>query len=81
MEHVYRQMGQEPPKQKRILEINPDHPVFDRMKTLSSAQQKDWSELLYFQALISEGTKVSDPKAFVKKMTQVMVDSAPLVQV
>ncbi len=76
MEQMYRQMGQEVPKTKRVMEINPDHPLFARMQTLSRDAQKDWSELLYFQALISEGTKVEDPASFVRKMTKVMVDSA-----
>ena len=76
MEQMYRQMGQEPPKTKRVMELNPNHPLFTRMQGLSRESQKDWSELLYFQALISEGTKVEDPASFVRKMTKVMVESA-----
>ena len=76
MEQIYRQMGQEVPKAKRVLELNPDHPLFARMRGLSKESQKEWSELLYFQALISEGAKVEDPAAFVRTMTKVMVDSA-----
>lgn len=76
MEHMFRQMGQEPPKTKRVLELNPNHPIFARMQGLPAETQKDWSELLYFQALISEGTKVEDPASFVRKMTKVMVESA-----
>lgn len=75
MEQMYRQMGKEPPKTKRVMEINPEHPIFARMQTLSRETQKDWSELLYFQALISEGAKIQDPSNFVKKMTKVMVGS------
>ena len=76
MEQMYRQMGQEPPKTKRVMELNPNHPLFTRMQGLSRESQKDWSELLYFQALISEGAKVEDPASFVRKMTKVMVESA-----
>jgi molecular chaperone HtpG len=76
MEQMYRQMGQEPPKTKRVMELNPNHPLFTRMQGLSRESQKDWSELLYFQALISEGTKVEDPASFVRKMTKVMVESS-----
>lgn len=75
MSQMLRQMGQEVPQQKRILEINPDHKLFDRMKTLPSEEQKDWAELLYYQALISEGKAVTNPSAFVQKMTKVMVNS------
>jgi molecular chaperone HtpG len=75
MEQMYRQMGKEPPKQKRIMEINPDHQIFERMNLLPKADQRDWSELLYCQALISEGSPLQDPALFVKKMTKLMVSA------
>jgi molecular chaperone HtpG len=73
MEQFYRQMGKEMPKTKRVMELNPEHPVFTRMKDLPRDTQKEWSELLYCQALLSEGTKLEDPAGFVKKMTKMMV--------
>jgi molecular chaperone HtpG len=73
LKHLYRQMGKEMPEQKRVMEINPDHPLFEKMLQLSKDEQRDWSELLYYQALISEGGKVNDPSSFVRKMTKVMV--------
>lgn len=75
MEQMYRQMGQAVPKQKRILEINPEHKIFERMNLLPKEDQKDWSELLYYQALISEGAKIENPAGFVQKMTRVMLNS------
>jgi molecular chaperone HtpG len=76
MEQLYRQMGKEVPKMKRVMEINPNHPIFSRMQKLPVAQQQDWSEILYGQALLSEGSPLEDPAAFVRKMTQVMVDGS-----
>jgi molecular chaperone HtpG len=73
MEQFYKQMGKEAPKTKRVMELNPEHPLFTRMKGLSRDTQKEWSELLYCQALLSEGTKLEDPAGFVKKMTKMMV--------
>jgi molecular chaperone HtpG len=73
MEQFYRQMGQEVPKSKRVMELNPEHPLFARMKDLPRDTQKEWSELLYCQALLSEGAKLEDPAGFVKKMTKMMV--------
>jgi molecular chaperone HtpG len=75
LEQMYKQMGQAIPKQKRILEINPDHKIFERMNLLSKEDQKDWSELLYFQALISEGSKIDNPAGFVQKLNKVMLSS------
>ncbi len=73
MEQFYRQMGKEVPKSKRVMEINPDHPLFVRMQSLPRDAQKEWSEILYGQALLSEGSKLEDPAGFVRKMTKVMV--------
>lgn len=73
MEQFYRQMGKEAPKTKRVMELNPQHPLFARMKDLPRDTQKEWSELLYCQALLSEGAKLEDPAGFVKKMTKMMV--------
>jgi molecular chaperone HtpG len=73
MEQFYRQMGKDMPKSKRVMEINPEHPLFTRMKDLPRDTQREWSELLYCQALLSEGTKLEDPAGFVKKMTKMMV--------
>ena len=75
LEQMYRQMGQAVPKPKRILEINPDHKIFERMNLLSKEDQKDWSELLYFQALVSEGAKIENPASYVQKMTKMMLNS------
>jgi molecular chaperone HtpG len=52
------------PQQKRILEINPKHPL---VKALEAAREKgapelpDLLTLLYEQALIAEGSQVEDP--------------------
>lgn len=75
LEQMYKQMGQPVPKQKRILEINPDHKIFERMNALSKEDQQDWSELLYFQALVSEGAKIENPASFVQKMNKIMLNS------
>lgn len=75
MEQMYKQMGQVLPKQKRILEINPDHKIFERMNLLSKDEQKDWSELLYFQALVSEGGKIDNPASYIQKMNKLMLNS------
>jgi molecular chaperone HtpG len=73
LQQLYRQMGQEMPEAKKVLEINPDHPLFEKMLALSKDDQRDWAELIYYQAVIGEGGKVDDPSAFIRKMTKVMV--------
>lgn len=76
LEHLYRQMGQELPKVKRILEVNPNHPIFERMLALDTATQKNWADILYGQALLSEGSALPDPAAFSKRLADLMVHAA-----
>lgn len=76
LEQLYKQMGQEIPKVKRIMEINPTHPLFERMLDLGKDQQKDFAQMLYAQALLSEGSSIPDPAAFSKKLSDLMLKAA-----
>jgi molecular chaperone HtpG len=78
MERLMRQTGHEPPPRKRILELNPDHPVLARMKALhdadpASARLKDFAHLLLGQALLAEGSPLKDPVRFGKLVSDLMV--------
>ena len=72
-ERMLREAGHEVPKQQRILEINPDHPVIQKLESMGDdAQFGEWSALLYDQALIAEGALPEDPGAFAKRVAQLM---------
>ncbi|MEN3305492.1 MAG: molecular chaperone HtpG [Micromonosporaceae bacterium] len=68
---MYRAMGQEVPHVKRILEVNPAHPL---VVGLRDAQQRDGddaalaetAELLYGMALLAEGGDLGDPSRFTR---------------
>jgi molecular chaperone HtpG len=72
MERLMESMGQQMPKAKRIMEINPKHPVFSKMKAMPEATQKEWAEILYSQALLTEGSPLEDPMKFSKQIAQLM---------
>ena len=72
MERLMESMGQEMNKSKRILEINPDHPVIEKMRSVEGATRKEWAEILYSQALLSEGSPLEDPMKFSKQITRLM---------
>ncbi|BCR03324.1 chaperone protein HtpG [Desulfuromonas versatilis] len=79
MVKMFQAMGQEVPKGQRVLEINPDHELIARMKQLfaadrSSAQLKQYTGLLYDQALLLEGDKPRDPVAFAKALSKLMAE-------
>jgi len=73
MQRIMESMGQDMPKAKRTLEINVDHPVFSKMKTVSAAQQKSWAQILYNQALLNEGSPLENPMLFSKQISELMV--------
>ena len=77
MEKMFKAMNQEVPKSQRILEINPKHPIFETLNSIyesnkEDARLKDYSELLYDQALIAEGVIPKDPVKFAQKMADLM---------
>lgn len=74
MQKLLSQMGQDyNTPVKRIMEINPQHPVFERMLAASPQQQEMWSEMLYSQALLNEGSTLPDPVKFSKQVADLMV--------
>ena len=76
MERMMEAMGQAMPKSKRIMEINPDHPVFTKMKGLGEDKQKVWAEILYNQALLTEGSPIEDPLKFSKQIANLMAETS-----
>ncbi len=73
MERMMRAMNQEVPHVKRLLEINAAHPLVAKMKGLTGDALRDAVDLLYAQALVSEGSPLPDPARFTKLLTQLML--------
>jgi molecular chaperone HtpG len=64
--------GQNAPDSKPILEINPDHPLVQRLK-YEEARFGDWSHILFDQALLAEGGNLTDPASFVKRLNEMLL--------
>ncbi len=80
MERIFAAMNQPVPETKRILELNPDHPVIETMNGLFASDKKNpklaaYSELLYDQALLTEGIAIKDPARFARLVTDLMVQA------
>jgi molecular chaperone HtpG len=63
-------MGQELPQIKRILELNPGHPLVTGLRTAFGRDGvqpalAETAELLYGMALLAEGGELADPSRFV----------------
>ena len=75
MERLMESMGQSIPKSKRILEINPNHPIFERMLAFNDERKNSWAEILYNQALLNEGSPVENPSKFSKQISDLMLNA------
>ena len=64
--------GQNAPESKPILEINPDHPLVQRLK-YEEAKFGDWSHILFDQAMLAEGGALADPAGFVKRLNEMLL--------
>jgi len=74
LERILREAGQAVPGSKPILEINPDHPVVQRLKQESNDELfAEWSQVLFDQAVLAEGTELDDPAGFVKRLNKLML--------
>ncbi len=73
MEKILSGLGQNIPKSKRILELNPSHPIFDKMLESDEEHKKEWSEIIYNQALLAEGSPLPDPMKFSKQISNLMM--------
>ncbi|MBS0308925.1 MAG: molecular chaperone HtpG, partial [Proteobacteria bacterium] len=64
--------GQRAPDAKPILEINPDHPLVQRLK-YEDAKFGDWANILFDQAMLAEGGALTDPAGFVKRLNAMLL--------
>jgi molecular chaperone HtpG len=75
LERIMQAAGQSIPASKRILEINPEHPILVRLKAEKDEERfGDWGRILFDQALLSEGGKLDDPAGFVHRLNEMFME-------
>ncbi len=82
IEEMLRAHNPNMPKTKRILEVNPTHPVIESLNRAISGDKPsdsvaEWISLLHDQALIAEGSPVEDPAGFAKRLGHLMQQALP----
>ena len=73
MARMLKAAGQKAPATNPILEINPNHPVVQRLKE-EDKYFDDWAAVLFDQALLAEGGQLDDPAGFVKRVNHLMLE-------
>jgi molecular chaperone HtpG len=74
LQRMLKAAGQAVPASQPILEINPGHPLVQRLQTVTDESQfYDLAAVLFDQSLLAEGGQLEDPAGFVKRLNQLML--------
>jgi molecular chaperone HtpG len=74
LQRLLREAGQSVTMSKPHLELNPTHPLVDRLKGEQDKERfADWTHLLFEQALLAEGGQLEDPASFVKRLNGLLL--------
>jgi molecular chaperone HtpG len=74
LERMLKAAGQAVGDSKPIFELNPEHPMVERLKVESDdAKFEDWSSILFDQALLAEGGHLDDPASYVKRLNELLL--------
>ena len=74
LERMLKEAGQAVPPVQPVMEINPRHPIVERLKDETDDQRfSEWTEVLFDQALLVEGGQLDDPASFVKRVNELML--------
>ena len=71
MERILKSMGQDMPQSQPILEINPDHKIINHLNS-NTDKVDEWAEILFNQALLSEGAPIENPALYVQKINNLL---------
>ena len=74
LERLLKSAGQKINHSKPILEINPHHPMVQKLK-YEESRFNDWSHVLFDQALLAEGGQLEDPASFVKRINELLLQA------
>lgn len=81
MERIMKALNQPVPESKRVLELNPDHAILKAMADIYTQDKEapalaDYADLLYDQAILTEGSPIKDPLRFTRLVSELMVKAA-----
>ncbi|MEX0430075.1 molecular chaperone HtpG [Spiribacter insolitus] len=72
MQRMLKAAGHDLPQQQPVLEINPDHPIIQRLAEDEQAPIDEWSALLLEQSVLMDGGRLEDPAGFVRRMNRLL---------
>lgn len=75
LQELMKQAGQPTFGSKPVLEVNPAHPLVQRLRGASGAEFDDLATLLFEQALLTEGGQLDDPAGFVTRLNRLLLNA------
>ncbi|HEX5487271.1 MAG TPA: molecular chaperone HtpG, partial [Limnobacter sp.] len=72
LKRLLKQAGQQAPDTKPILELNPEHPLIQRLK-IEKNHFDEWVNILFDQATLAEGGQLEDPAGFVRRLNMLLL--------
>ena len=72
LQRLLKAAGQNTPATKPILELNPNHPLVQRLQP-GDERLAEWSALLLDQAVLAEGGQLENPAEFVKRLNSMLL--------
>lgn len=74
LERLLKAAGQDVPSSRPTLEVNPAHVLVTRFAAEADEQRRvDWANILFDQALLSEGGRLPDPAGFVRRLNEMFI--------
>jgi molecular chaperone HtpG len=75
LQRLLEQAGQDVPDSRPVLELNPAHPLVEKLAGEEDEQSfTDLSLVLFEQALLSEGASLEDPAGFVRRVNNLLLE-------
>ena len=75
MKRILEQAGQDVPDSKPIFELNPEHPLVQKLdKEADEDRFGDLVEILFDQAHLAEGADIDDPSAYIRKLNKLLLE-------
>lgn len=77
MRRIMEQMGQAMPESKPIFEINPEHPLVQRLDHESDEDRfSDLTRVVFDQANLAAGGQLEDPATYVQRLNKLLLEMA-----
>ena len=75
MRQILEATGQKVPESKPIFEINPQHPLIEKLDAEADEDRfADLSHILFDQAALAAGDSLKDPAAYVQRLNKLLVE-------